>query len=75
MSDNDRLMAAIAPIVGARAAAPRLADGRVSLILDVTGLGEKSRARMEEEVRAALLALPEVNEVRIGMTAKSTAAS
>jgi len=70
MSDNDRLMAAIAPIVGLRAAAPRLTDGRASLILDVTGLGEKSRAKMEEEVRAALLALPEVNEVRIGMTSE-----
>jgi len=70
MSDPDRLYAAIARIVGSRAAPPRLADGRASLILDVTGLDQKTRDAMAEAARQALLALPDVTEVRIAMTSE-----
>jgi ATP-binding protein involved in chromosome partitioning len=67
MAEPDRLHAAIAGIVGSRAAPPRLADGRASLILDVTGLDLKTRDAMAEAARQALLALP---EVRIAMTSE-----
>jgi ATP-binding protein involved in chromosome partitioning len=70
MSDTDKLHAAIARIVGSRAAPPRLQDGRASLILDVTGLDQKTRDAMAEAARQALLALPEVTEVRIAMTSE-----
>jgi ATP-binding protein involved in chromosome partitioning len=70
MADPDRLYAAIARIVGSRAAPPRLTDGRASLILDVTGLDQKTRDAMADAARAALLALPEVREVRIAMTSE-----
>lgn len=70
MGDSDRLHAAIAKIVGSRAAAPRLTDGRASLILDVTGLDQKTREAMAEAARQALLALPGVAEVRIAMTSE-----
>ena len=70
MSDTDKLHAAIARIVGSRAAPPRLQDGRASLILDVTGLDHKTRDAMAEAARQALLALPEVTEVRIAMTSE-----
>jgi ATP-binding protein involved in chromosome partitioning len=70
MADPDRLYAAIARIVGSRTAPPRLADGRASLILDVTGLDQKTRDAMADAARAALLALPEVREVRIAMTSE-----
>jgi ATP-binding protein involved in chromosome partitioning len=70
MAEPDRLHAAIAGIVGSRAAPPRLADGRASLILDVTGLDRKTRDAMAEAARQALLALPEVREVRIAMTSE-----
>ena len=42
MAETDRLLAAISKITGSRAAAPRLTDGRASLILDVTGLDAKT---------------------------------
>jgi ATP-binding protein involved in chromosome partitioning len=70
MADPDRLHAAISKIVGSRAAAPRLTDGRASLILDVTGLDAKTRDAMAEAARQALLALPEVHDVRIAMTSE-----
>ena len=68
MAETDRLLAAISKITGSRAAAPRLTDGRASLILDVTGLDAKTRDAMAEAAKAALLALPDVNDVRIAMT-------
>jgi ATP-binding protein involved in chromosome partitioning len=67
---TDRLHAAISKIVGSRAAAPRLAEGRASLILDVTGLDQKTRDAMAEAAKQALMALPEVDEVRIVMTSE-----
>ena len=69
MPDQDQLRAAIAPIVGSRAAAPRVTDGRASLILDVTGLDPAARDAMADAARAALLALPGISDVRIAMTA------
>lgn len=70
MSDPDTLYAAIARIVGSRAAPPRLHDGRASLILDVTGLDQKTRDAMAEAARRALLDVPGVNDVRIAMTSE-----
>lgn len=70
MTDTDRLLAAIAPISGSRAAAPRLSEGRASLILDVTGLSADQRVQMEADIKAALLALPDVREVRVAMTSE-----
>ncbi|ODU22125.1 MAG: chromosome partitioning protein ParA [Sphingomonas sp. SCN 67-18] len=70
MEQNERLKAAIAKIAGSRAAAPRLTDGRASVILDVTGLNAQTRSAMEAAIREALLALPEVSEVRVAMTSE-----
>lgn len=70
MTDPDRLLAAIAPIAEGRAAGLRLNEGRASLILDVTGLSGDARARMEAEIKAALLAQEGVSEVRIAMTSE-----
>ena len=70
MTEADRLQAAISKIVGSRAAAPRLVDGRASLILDVTGLDQKTRDAMADAAKAALLSLPDVTDVRIAMTSE-----
>ena len=70
MAETDRLHAAIAKITGSRAAPPRLHNGRASVILDVTGLDAKARDAMAEAVRTALLALAEVDEVRVAMTSE-----
>lgn len=70
MAETDRLLAAISKITGSRAAAPRLSNGRASLILDVTGLDARTRDAMADAAKQALLALPDVDDVRIAMTSE-----
>ena len=53
-----------------RAAAPRQQGGRVDVVLDVSGLAAAERARLEEEVRRALLPVTGVSEVRVALTAE-----
>jgi ATP-binding protein involved in chromosome partitioning len=53
-----------------RISAPRLKDGVASLILDVTGLAAEARAALERRIRAALIGVPGVADVRIAMTAE-----
>ena len=53
-----------------RISAPRLSEGRVSLILDVTGLSSAQRDALQGAVRAAIEPLPGVTDIRIAMTAE-----
>jgi len=53
-----------------RVQAPRLKDGILSLILDVTDLDASGRAGLERRIRAATLGLAGVAETRIAMTAE-----
>jgi ATP-binding protein involved in chromosome partitioning len=53
-----------------RVSAPRVKDGILSLILDVTGLDSAGRAGLERRIRAATLGLAGVSETRIAMTAE-----
>ena len=53
-----------------RISAPRLSGGRVSLILDVTGLSLAKRDALEGAVRAVIEPLPGVTDIRIAMTAE-----
>jgi ATP-binding protein involved in chromosome partitioning len=72
MSDEtDPLANALSAVTEARGriAAARLRDGIASLVLDVGGLAAEQRAALEREIRAALVAVPGVGEVRIAMTA------
>ncbi|PZO91487.1 MAG: chromosome partitioning protein ParA [Sphingomonas sanxanigenens] len=70
MTSQDQIRAAIAAVAGERAAPARLADGRVTVILDTTGLAPARSADLEAEVRKAVEALPDVGEVRIALTAE-----
>ena len=70
MSTPETLLAAISPLAGRRAAAVRLADGRASLILDVTGLSGDERSKMESAIKAILREQPGMTEVRIAMTSE-----
>src|ERR1700712_100086 len=72
MTDEATLSAALATVPGAkgRAAPPRFADGRASLILDVTGLEEIQRDLLQADVKAALGKVPGVTSVRIALTAE-----
>ena len=72
MTDIAALTAALDTIPAAkgRAGPPRFADGRASLILDVTGLAPDARTALETEIKAALSAVPGVETVRIAMTSE-----
>jgi ATP-binding protein involved in chromosome partitioning len=71
MSDDaaslDAALAGIADARG-RVAAPRLKDGIASLVLDVAGLSAEGRAGLERQIRAALIGVPGVRDVRVAMT-------
>ena len=72
MTDGtDPLATALASVTEAdgRIAAPRLRDGIASLVLDFGGLSSEQRAALERKIRAALVAVPGVRDVRIAMTA------
>ena len=51
----------------------KVANGVATIIVDATGLSQSDRKRIEEEVRAAALSTPGVNEARIAMTASQPA--
>ncbi|RYD85465.1 MAG: chromosome partitioning protein ParA, partial [Sphingomonadales bacterium] len=51
MTDSATIQAALDALAAGRATA-RLEDGRASIVLDVTGLGEAARAELEADVRA-----------------------
>jgi ATP-binding protein involved in chromosome partitioning len=74
MTEISHLIAALAAIPDAqgRAAPPRFAEGRASLILDVSGLDTAARDALQGAVEAALMAVPGVETVRIALTAERT---
>jgi ATP-binding protein involved in chromosome partitioning len=68
--ETERLVEALDRIAGAsgRVAAPRIAEGVASIVLDVTGLSADERAEIERKIRAAIVGLPGVRDIRIAMT-------
>ena len=72
MSTPEALSAALENVAAAagRAGPPRFADGRASLILDVTGLAVSDRDALKAAVEAALSAVPGVETVRIALTSE-----
>ncbi|MBW4330014.1 Mrp/NBP35 family ATP-binding protein [Stakelama sp. CBK3Z-3] len=67
MIDTKHLDAALAPVAAGRAST-RAKEGRVDIILDVTGLPEATRDALEQDVRSAAAAVAGVAEVRIART-------
>ena len=58
-------------IVGSgRVQAARLKDGAATLVLDASGLAADLRAELERRIRAALVGVPEIRDVRIAMAAE-----
>lgn len=82
MSDPDTLAALLDTIedprgrgglvTSGRAAAPRFSEGRVSLILDTTGLSAAERDALDKAVHGALETLPDVTDIRVAMTSERT---
>jgi len=69
MSDFDAFSNIIATVVGDRASGLKVADGAVSLMLDVSGLNVAEREQIEADVRAAAERAG-ANSVRIMLTAE-----
>ena len=81
MSDEkDPIAAALAAIAdpagrgtladAGRIAMARLKDGKATIMLETTGLSAEQRAMLERQVRAAMIAVPGVNDTQIAMTAE-----
>jgi ATP-binding protein involved in chromosome partitioning len=51
----------------------KLSGGVATIIADATGLGEAERQALERELRSAALGQPDVNEVRVALTAAQVA--
>ncbi len=71
---QDRLGAALAGVEGlaGRILMARLRDGVATIMVEATGLGAEARAGIERQVRAALVGLSDVQDIRVAMTAQKT---
>jgi ATP-binding protein involved in chromosome partitioning len=59
-------------ITAGRVSAPRFASGKVSLILDVTGLSAEQRDELDQQVHRALEKIQGVTDIRVAMTSEKT---
>ena len=83
MSEStDSLLAALARVAdpaggdlasSGRVSAPRVKDGVASIVLDVTGLAADARATLERRIRAEMVGVPGISDIRIAMTADKVA--
>jgi ATP-binding protein involved in chromosome partitioning len=55
-----------------RVSAPRISEGRVSMILDVTGLSPAQRDALDKEIHQVLEGVSGVTDIRVAMTAERT---
>ena len=72
MTDLSALADRLSSLTMGRASAPRLREGMLTLVLDVTGLSGPAREAMEREVKNAVAGEPGVEDVRIAMTQEKT---
>jgi len=72
MTDLSALADRLSSLTMGRASAPRLREGILTLVRDVTGLSGPAREAMEREVKNAVAGEPGVEDVRIAMTQEKT---
>jgi ATP-binding protein involved in chromosome partitioning len=70
MTILEAVNAAITPIANGRASAIRLEDGRITMMLDVTGLVETDQKALENGLRAHISSIAGVDEIKIMLTAE-----
>ncbi len=66
----DALTERLSTLSQGRASAPRLKDGILSIVLDVTGLSPDERAAMEAGIKGGLRGEPGIGEIRVAMTSE-----
>lgn len=72
-SEEENLKAALPPLAQNRLQSLRLAEGVATIVLDVGGLDQVERDRLETTVKDVLGGQPGVSEVRVAMTADKRA--
>ena len=72
MIDRIQVEAAAAGVAGTRATV-RIEGARAGVVLDATGLGTAERDKLEAAVKAAIAAVPGVEETRVVVTAERVA--
>ena len=75
MIDAERIAERLSALAGGRAHPPRIDQtaGRVTVVIDATGMALAARQSLETEVKAALSSEPGVADVRVAITAERTA--
>lgn len=73
MTNIDAVSARLATLSLGRASAPRLREGVLSLVLDVTGMEEDARAAMAQSITGALVGQEGIADVRIVQTSEKHA--
>ena len=70
--ESDPVRTALAGSAGLseRLVMTRLREGVATVVLDATGASAEERARLERQVRAALVAVPGVADIRVALTAE-----
>jgi ATP-binding protein involved in chromosome partitioning len=71
MSEREELLKAAigAAVPGGRLQSARLNGGVATILVEATGLGAAERAEIERRIRAAALAVPDLADVRVAMSA------
>jgi ATP-binding protein involved in chromosome partitioning len=69
-SDPVRAALSEMPGIAERVVMTRLKEGVATVVLDATGVSADDRAQLERRVRAALIGLPGVGDIRVAMTAE-----
>lgn len=70
MTDISKIEAVLEEVASGRFSGLRYADGRVSLVLNVSGLDVRDRGQIEIAVKGKLLELDDVDKVDVVMTAE-----
>ncbi|MFM5906746.1 MAG: Mrp/NBP35 family ATP-binding protein [Novosphingobium sp.] len=69
-NDGEALKAQVPQALQPRVSAVRLSQGVATVVVDVAGFDAVERERAEAAIREAMLAAPDVSEVRVAMTAE-----
>lgn len=68
--DMQQIAQRLGQVTKGRSSAPRVKDGVLTLVLDVTGLSADQRTVMEAAVKAEMRDVPDIKQVRVAMTAE-----
>ncbi|MEO1969330.1 MAG: Mrp/NBP35 family ATP-binding protein [Sphingomonadaceae bacterium] len=69
---QEQILSALDPVLRARITSAHVVNGTATLVVDASGLGSAARSELESDVERAVSALPEIEQVRIALTAEKS---